>query len=90
MSIVIAVILLVFAAVMWYQHQKGTFDGQTGWFVNLVLYGVNNHSGIGFCLMLAVMLFLKLWFLAFATLVLWLVYVAIRKGQSEKQKGMDQ
>lgn len=90
MSILVAVILLVFAGVMWTQYSKGTFDGRTGWFVTLVMYGVNNHTGVGFFCMLAAMLFLKMWFLAFATLVLWLTYVAIRKGQSEKQKGVDQ
>lgn len=89
MSILIAVILLVFAWVMWTQHQKGTFEGRSGWFIKLVLFGVNNHTGSGFFFMIAAMVFTRLWFLAFATLVLWLVYVAIRKGQSEKQKGVD-
>ncbi|MNV90715.1 hypothetical protein D3C71_1851250 [compost metagenome] len=89
MSILIALILLAFTGVMWLQHKKGTFDGRTGWFINLVTYGIRNYSNLSLTILLAVMIFAKLWFLAFAIVVMWLVYVAIRKSQSEKEKGVD-
>lgn len=89
MSILIGAILLVFTAVMWTQYQKGTFEGRTGWFINLVLFGVRNYNNLGLTIFLAILLFAKLWFLAFAVVVMWLAYVAIRKDQSEKEKGVD-
>ena len=46
MSILIALILLAFTGVMWLQHKKGTFDGRTGWFINLVTYGIRNYSNL--------------------------------------------
>lgn len=88
MSILIAVVLLGFAAVMWYQHKKGSFDGQSGWFISTVLYGVRHHTNTNFCILLGVLVFVKLWFLALAVVVLWWVYAAIRKSQSEKDKGV--
>ena len=47
------------------------------------------HSNLSLTILLAAMIFAKLWFLAFAIVVMWLVYVAIRKSQSEKEKGVD-
>ena len=89
MSILIGLILLVFTGVMWFQHKKGTFEGRTGWFISLVTFGVRNCSHTSLAILMAVLIFTKMWFLAFAVVVMWLVYVAIRKSLSEKEKGVD-
>ncbi|MNE62787.1 hypothetical protein D3C80_1580920 [compost metagenome] len=85
MSIVIAVMLLLFGGWLWKEYVAGTLSRRPKWLLAVVLHGVQNHTPLGFILLLAVMVFCRLWFLAFATIVIWVIYVALQKGLKEQQ-----
>ena len=87
MAILIALLLTVFGVWLYTAHKTGKLHKYPKWFLDVVLYGVRNHSPLGFTILLAVLLFAKLWLLAFATLVLWVIYVAIQKDMKSKTEG---
>lgn len=86
MSIVVAIILLGFAGWLWSEYKAGTLSKRPKWLLAVVLHGVNNHTPLGFVIMLAVMVFCRMWFLALATSVVWVIYVALQKGLKEEQQ----
>lgn len=87
MFVVIAIAVLAFGIWLYSAHKADTLPKYPKWFLAVVLYGVRNHSPLGFAFLLGVMLIAKLWLLAFVTLVLWVIYAAIQKDMKSKAEG---
>lgn len=85
MSIVIAVLLLLFGGWLWKEHKAGTLHDRPNWLLAIVLYGVKNHSPLGFVLMIIAFAIFRMWFLLFATLVIWAIYAGLQKSIAEKE-----
>jgi hypothetical protein len=85
MSIVIAVILLLFGGWLWKEHKAGTLQDRPNWLLAIVLYGVKNHSPIGFIVMIVVFAVFRMWFLLAVTVALWVLYAGLQKSIKEKE-----
>lgn len=85
MSIVIAVLLVLFGGWLWKEHKAGTLKDRPNWLLAIVLYGVKNHSPLGFIIMITIFAVCRMWLLLLITLAIWVLYAGLQKSMKEQE-----